>query len=125
MFKLRLYKFLSIFIPYFKRKLMNEIYNAIKNAVDYHIKEYNKKNLFDLSLSNSLAKEFAVKYSGMYKTVDFSIEVKYIDNDIKFSTYIDASNSTEASFEITDFIRWIVQMPKEDLIKRIQFALRQ
>ncbi|MFH6966894.1 hypothetical protein [Flavobacterium sp. FlaQc-28] len=104
---------------------MNEIYNAIKNAVDYHIKEYNKKNLFDLSLSNSLAKEFAVKYSGMYKTVDFSIEVKYIDNDIKFSTYIDASNSTEASFEITDFIRWIVQMPKEDLIKRIQFALRQ
>lgn len=124
MFKIRLYKFLSTFIPYFRRKLMIEIYNAIKNAFDNRIEEYNKKNLFILSLINNLEKEYAVKYSGVYQEVQFSIEVEYIDGQLIFSHYMGVSYS-EASFEITDFIRWIVKMPKEDLIRRIQYCLNQ
>lgn len=122
MFKLRLYKFLSIFIPYFKRKLMDAIYNAIKNEFDNRIKNYEKRELFNLNLIDNLGKRYAIKYSGLCQEVEFSIEVDYIDEQIIFSHYIGESYS-EASFEVTDFIRWIVKMPKEDLIKKITFNL--
>ncbi len=123
MFKLRLYKFLSIFIPYFKRKLMSEIYNLIKNNLDNHIRKYDKKNLFTLSLINNLEKIYAVKYITKYKGVDFSIEVEYIDEKIIFATFIGESHSSEASLEITDFMKFILIMLKEDLTRQIQFAL--
>lgn len=122
MFKLRLYKFLSTFIPYFKRKLMDEIYNSIKNEFDNRIRKYEKRELFNLNLIDNLEKKYAVKYSGFCQEVEFSIEVEYIDEQLIFSHYMGVSYS-EASFEITDFIRWIVKMPKEDLIRRIQHFL--
>jgi len=102
---------------------MDAICNAIKNEIDNRIREYDKNDLFKLSLLNNSERKFTVKYCGAFQKVAFSIEAEYIGNDIKFSTYIDASNSTEASFEITDFMRWILKMSKKDLIKRIQYVL--
>jgi hypothetical protein len=72
--------------------------------------------------NSQVYKQYAVKYSGVYQSVNFSAEVEYINNKIVFLTFIDASHYSEASFEITDFIRWIVKMPKGDLIRRIREA---
>lgn len=102
---------------------MSEIYNLIKNNLDNHIRKYDKKNLFTLSLINNLEKIYAVKYIAKYKGVDFSIEVEYIDEKIIFATFIGQSHSSEASFEITDFMKFILLIPKEDLTRQIQFAL--
>lgn len=101
---------------------MDAIYNAIKNEFDNRIKNYEKRELFNLNLIDNLGKRYAIKYSGLCQEVEFSIEVDYIDKQIIFSHYIGESYS-EASFEVTDFIRWIVKMPKEDLIKKITFNL--
>lgn len=103
---------------------MDEIYNAIKNEFDNRVREYEKRELFSLNLINNLEKEYAVKYSGFCQEVEFSMEVEYINEELIFSHYIGVSYS-EASFEITDFLRWIVKMPKEDLIRRIREALKQ
>ncbi|WP_291143750.1 hypothetical protein [Flavobacterium sp. UBA7680] len=102
---------------------MSEIYNLIKNNLDNHIRKYDKKNLFTLSLINNLEKIYAVKYITKYKGVDFSIEVEYIDEKIIFATFIGESHSSEASLEITDFMKFILIMLKEDLTRQIQFAL--
>ncbi|OIV40305.1 hypothetical protein [Flavobacterium johnsoniae] len=101
---------------------MDAIYNAIKNEFDNRIKNYEKRELFNLNLIDNLGKRYAIKYSGLCQEVEFSIEVDYIDEQIIFSHYIGESYS-KASFEVTDFIRWIVKMPKEDLIKKITFNL--
>ncbi|WP_264523117.1 hypothetical protein [Flavobacterium sp. N502536] len=100
---------------------MDSIYNAIKNEFDNRIRKYEKKELFNLNLIDNLKKKYAVKYSGFCQEVEFSIEVEYINEQIIFSHYVGVSYS-DASFEITDFIRWIVKMPKEDLIRRIQYS---
>ena len=125
MFKLRLYKFLSTFIPYFRRKLMNEIYNAIKNALNNRIKSY-PNEIFSQTLSTiNPETPYIIKYATIYMGVSISIEIEYTKGQIKFNPFIGAINSSSILSEINNFVMFIESMPQEDLMKRINFKLNK
>lgn len=118
--RLRLYKFLGIFIPYFKRKFMNTVlYNHLKNEVDNRIKEYGKH--FEMKLITKLENPCNFKYTSTYQGVKFSIEIKYIENQIKFSSFIDMSYSSRTTFEISCFLNFVEDIPQEDFNRRMKF----
>ena len=122
--KLQLYKNLGIFIPYFKRKLMNTIYNHLKNTVDNHIRNYANHHLFEMNLITNSTKPYSVKYAIRCQTVNFSIEAEYINHQIEFNFSIDACNSSTTLFEIASFVKFIESMPQENLKIILAFSLR-
>lgn len=96
------------------------IYNHLKNEVNNRIREYNKD--FKMTLSSSSDNSCAITYSCTYEGVEFSIGFEYASNQIKISSFIGESHSSETSFEITDFVKFMVFMPQEDLKRRIEFS---
>ncbi len=119
--KLCFFKFLGIFIPYFKRKFMNTvIYNHLKNEVENHLKKYDKESIFVRSLIINTEKPLTVIYSITFQDVIFKIGIEYVNNQIKFSFTTDAIPSNTIFFEIADFLKHVESMPQEDLKRRIE-----
>jgi hypothetical protein len=124
MLKLRLFKFLGIFIPYFKRKLMDAICNHLKNAVNNRIKEYDKKHLFAIKLITHNLTKYSIEYSIQYQTVNFSIGIEYVDNHIDFSFVNDSVLSITSLLEISYFVEFLRLMPQEELKRKFTFSLK-
>ena len=109
MIKLRLYKFLSIFIPYFK------------NAFENRINEYKKINLFTIKRLFNSAKPYRFIWNINYEDIIFLIEVEYINNQTEFSFSCQLISSTIALFEMSDFVKFIESMPQDDLKRQFEF----
>nr|WP_294927748.1 hypothetical protein [uncultured Flavobacterium sp.] len=96
------------------------LYNHLKNEVDNRIKEYDKH--FEMNLITKSENPCNFKYASTYQAVDFSIEIKYLENQIKFSSFIGISYSSATTFEIASFLKFVEDMPQEDFKRRIEFS---
>jgi hypothetical protein len=124
MFKLRLYKFLSIFIPYFKRKFMNKdtMVRYVNNTVSDHLKKYNNNKNFTIkpniiTWSNTVGQEIKIGYNVTYQSIDFVISIKYFEDSVEIKFSGSLNNCDEELREITSFYSYFRSINKDELKK--------
>lgn len=128
MFKLRLYKFLSIFIPYFKRKFMNKdtMVNHINNMVNNHIKNYNNISSYNIDqgnimCSNTTGQEIKIGYNVTYQNIDFVISIRYFEDSVEIKFRGSLNDCEDELIEISNFFTYFRAINKDDLKKIFDF----
>lgn len=112
MIKLRFFKFLSIFIPYFKRKIMNKdtMLNRFDIEIRNHANNYAGVGLFDMQMPSSTCSYISgayikIVYKIHYQAIIFSISSEYLENDMKIKMSCDFNNCDEEFLEISEFYK--------------------
>lgn len=115
MFKLRLYKFLSTFIPYFKRKFMTEIQNVLKRIFDDLINQYDNKNLFTIIIISNSLKPNCTGYTITHESASMIVRIEYFDNKIVFEFSSMTFNTREELSKMNNLVEYIESIPQEKL----------
>jgi hypothetical protein len=112
MIKLRFFKFLSIFIPYFKRKMMNKdtMLNCFDREIQIHANNYADIRLFNMQIPSSTCSNISgayikIVYKIHYQAIDFSISSEYFENDMKIKMSCDFDNCDEEFLAISEFYK--------------------
>lgn len=113
--KLRFYKFLGIFIPYFKRKFMTEIQNRLKWLFDSHIDQYSDKNSFGMSEISNSSKQNCIGYTTTHRSASMLIRIEYFDNKIVFEFSQMSFNTRDELSTMTKLIEYLESIPQEEL----------
>ncbi|UWY26921.1 hypothetical protein N4T20_14450 [Flavobacterium sp. TR2] len=126
MFKLRLYKFLSIFIPYFKKKMNQVILNHIENHIQNQINDYKNKRLFKFHEFNKEYNKdensYIVTINIEYQDILFYVGLKYQSNEIEFLSDV---SMTHKNFDdlnkISKFMKHISKIDKNYLKRKFEY----
>ncbi len=128
MFKLRLYNFLSTFIPYFKRKFMNKdtMISYVNDTVNNHIQNYNNRRSFSITqgtvtCSNTLGQEIKMGYNVTYQNIDFVISIRYFEDSVEIKFSGSLNNCEDELTEITNFFTYFRSINKHELKKIFNF----
>jgi len=107
MFKLRLYLFLSKFIPYFKRMVTKKsILDIINNRVCVDLQNFKDFNIYNGILVNTdnLNNYHKVEYKINYQDILFSIFIEYDAGNIKHNIQLNGNYGLEL-VKIADFFK--------------------
>jgi len=115
MFKLRLYKFLGIFIPYFKRKLMTEIQNKLKGLFNNLINQYDNKNLFGTGEILNTSKSNSIAYTITHASSSMLCRIEYFDNKVVFEFSGMVFPTREELSKMNKLIEHIESIKQEEL----------
>lgn len=131
MIKLRLYKFLGNFIPYFKRKMMNEdtLLRKVKNEIDNHFRTYSDNGAFsfELSIRNPNNHEnqiisFNVRIT-YRKTIDIFVSIEYSNDSIIFRQSRFPDCELEMFSILSDYLNHFSSIKNDDIIYYCQVFL--
>ena len=119
MLKLKIYLFLSKFIPYFKRKMMNKdtMLNLFDTEIRNHINKYPDSQLFNLQKSGDICSRtmepyIRIVYTIKYQAIDFYIFSEYFENDIKITMSCDFNNCDEEFIKIGEYYKYFRSIDK-------------
>lgn len=121
MFKLRLYKLLGIFIPYFKNKYMTEIQNQLKRLFDTLIDKYEDKSLFGMTEISNTSKINSIAYTITHASASMLVRIEYLDFKILIEFTGMIFPTREESVKMIKLIEYLESIPQEELLKKITF----
>lgn len=120
-FKIKLYLFLSRFIPYFKQKMRESILNSIDNQIRNSLKSYSDFQI-DKGVRTLKEKYYKIGYDVTYQNIRFSIFIEYEDSKISKTLNINANNIHEELLSISDFYQKFREIPDSDFKTIIEFG---
>jgi len=131
MLKLRLYRFLSIFIPYYRRKMrdINELLSFVNNAATRHLKKYSNCQSFhiisrQLATENDNSKEVSIKYTIQYQAVQFDVRICIDSEKVKISSESYSQNLGDETIDIGKFLTHFKNIQTRDLIMRYKVFIQ-
>lgn len=121
--KLRLYKFLGNFIPYFKRMMLDRdsMLRYINKFVSTHANTYANIGLFTIDEGIIVESDittiyFKIEYVITYEKSVFKTFITYFENNVTLSFKSSDINSSDDLFEISDFVKHFNLINQQSLL---------